>query len=201
MNARELTGVVLAGGRGQRMGGVDKGLVSLCGRPLIEHVLTALAPQVGEVLISANRNHAAYRRYGCRVVADVWEGYPGPLAGIASALQAAATTHVLCVPCDAPDLPADLGRRLAAALKGGDRAAVVHDGVRRQPLFVLLARDLELDLQRYLGEGGRAARDWLERVAAVPVDFSHQADAFHNLNTLEDLRGLEVQLRRHDPAD
>lgn len=190
MNVPELTGVVLAGGRGRRMGGADKGLVPLCGRPLIAHVLDALAPQVGEVLISANRNHEIYAAYGHRVIGDARAGYAGPLAGIASALRAARTPHVLFVPCDAPGLPADLGRRLVTALAEGGRAAAAHDGVRMQPLFAVLTRDLEPDLQDYLRAGGRAVVEWLARQTVVTVDFSRQAGAFRNLNTPEDLRAF-----------
>jgi molybdenum cofactor guanylyltransferase len=113
---RDITGVILAGGRGSRLGGVDKGLVPLHGRPLIEHVIDALRPQVGALLISANRNRDIYASYGYPVIADVMGDYDGPLAGMLSAMRAAGTAYILTTPCDAPSIPADLARRLAEAL-------------------------------------------------------------------------------------
>jgi molybdopterin-guanine dinucleotide biosynthesis protein A len=190
---RDITGVILAGGRGRRVGGADKGLLPLRGRPLIEHVLAALRPQVGELLISANRNLDRYAAYGDRVLADDFPGYPGPLAGMWCALRATHTPYVLSVPCDVPAPPADLAARLGEALvRERSRAAVAVCRGRRQPVFALLHRDLADDLQTYLDGGGREVGAWLTRQSVAPADFSDHAHAFENVNTPDDLRRAEA---------
>ncbi len=191
--AGDMTGVILAGGRGQRMGGADKGLALLAGRPLVEHAIAALTPQVGELCISANRNLERYAAYGYRVIPDSVAGYAGPLAGLLSAMEIASTPFVLCVPCDAPAVPADLAARLRAALvRAHADLAVAHDGVRLQPLFALLRRPLAPTLRAYLEAGGREAGRFMRTQAAATVDFSDQPQAFVNLNTPEDLRCLDA---------
>ena len=191
--AREaVTGLVLAGGRGQRLGGVDKGLQPWRGLPLVDHALERLAPQVGDVMISANRNASAYAARVTRVLADASDDFPGPLAGILAGLRAAATPWLAVVPCDSPCLPLDLVERLAQGLGGAPGAVAqrLHtDGVvRLEPVCCLLATALADDLARYLAEGGRKVEGWLSR-HATPVLFDRPADAaaFANINTLADL--------------
>jgi molybdopterin-guanine dinucleotide biosynthesis protein A len=189
---RDITGVILAGGRGSRLGGVDKGLVPLHGRPLIEHVIDALRPQVGSLLVSANRNRDVYASYGYPVIADVMGDYDGPLAGMLSTMRAAGTAYILTAPCDAPSIPADLARRLAAALAGANAvAAAVSLQGQLQPVFALLHRSLADDLEQRLKQGERGAGDWLRRHRAVPVDFSDAAGAFMNINSLQELQAQQ----------
>ena len=182
-----ITGLVLAGGRGQRMGGVDKGLQPWRGRPLVDHALARLAPQVREVMISANRNAAAYATRAARVLADASHDFPGPLAGILAGLRACATPWLMVVPCDSPQLPADLVARLAQGL-GGAPGAVVERGQRLEPVCCLLSTTLADDLERYLAEGGRKVEGWVS-LHANPVAFDRPEDAsaFANVNTLADL--------------
>lgn len=182
--AADMTGVILAGGRGRRLGGADKGLALFAGRPLVEHAIAALAPQVGDLCISANRNLERYATYGYRVIPDSVAGYAGPLAGLLSAMEIASTPFVLCVPCDAPAVPADLAARLHAALvRARADLAVAHDGTRLQPLFALLRRALAPALRAYLEEGGREAGRFMRTQAAAIADFSDQPQAFANINT------------------
>ncbi|QIK37517.1 molybdenum cofactor guanylyltransferase [Caldichromatium japonicum] len=191
VSAKELTALILAGGRGRRLGGIDKGLVEIGDRPLIAWILAALAPQVGAILISANRHSEHYRSLGHPVLTDPLPDYPGPLAGILAGLRAAPSPWILVVPCDAPCLPLDLGTRLARALvqHRGD-LAVVHDGERAQWLHALLPVGLADELADFLAQGGRRAEDWLRRYRIAWADYSGQAKAFVNLNTLEDLRNF-----------
>lgn len=196
-----ITGLVLAGGQARRMGGVDKGLVEVAGRAMIEHVLDALRPQVGTLLINANRNREAYARYGCEVVADAHTGYLGPLAGVASALAVIGTRYLLTAPCDSPLLPADLAARLSAALQR-DRAriAVAHDGERQQPVFLLLERSLGPDLQDYLASGGRKIDQWFARHALAEADLSDRRECFINVNDADERARVEALLRSHRPS-
>ena len=188
----DITGVILAGGRGSRLGGIDKGLVLLRGRPLVEHVIAALQPQVGRLLISANRNHEIYARYGLSVVADGIGEYFGPLAGMLAGMRAATTGFILSVPCDTPAPPPDLAARLGAALaRARTDVCVVTVGGRLQPVFVLLRRACVDRLQAYLETGGREAGEWMRRERAAVADFSDRADAFANINTADELRRLE----------
>ena len=187
-----ITGLVLAGGRGQRLGGVDKGLQPWHGRALVDHAIERLAPQVGGMMISANRNAADYASRGARVLADARDDFPGPLAGILAGLCAAATPWLAVVPCDSPRLPADLVERLARGLDGRDGAVVKRDlgaaGVRLEPVCCLLSTSLAGDLARYLEDGGRKVEAWLSR-HATPVRFDRPEDgaAFANINTPDDL--------------
>jgi molybdopterin-guanine dinucleotide biosynthesis protein A len=184
-----ITGLVLAGGRGQRMGGVDKGLQPWRGRPLVDHALARLAPQVREVMISANRNAADYATRAARVLADDSDDFPGPLAGILAGLRAASTPWLAVVPCDSPQLPTDLFARLAQGL-GDAPGAVVQRDQRMEPVCCLLSTTLADDLARYLAEGGRRVEGWVARHAVrVPFDRPQDAAAFANVNTLADLEG------------
>jgi molybdenum cofactor guanylyltransferase len=193
--ARErVVGLVLAGGRARRMGGQDKGLIPLAGRPLVEHVLERFRPQVDEVVISANRNRDHYARFGHAVIEDLVGDYPGPLAGVLSALHATREPWLAIVPCDSPLLPGDLVERLLrSALRESAELAVVHDGKRLQPMFALLHRSLLTPLQVYLEGGGRKVDAWYAQQRMVTADLSDHPEAFVNLNTPEDHAALERQ--------
>lgn len=182
-----LCGVVLAGGRARRMGGQDKGLISLGARPMIEYVLESLKPQVGTLVINANRNQARYRAYGYPVIADTIGDYHGPLAGMASALAWTDRPYLLTVPCDGPFLPDDLGTRLLGALRAQHaEMAVAHDGNRLQPVFALLDVELLPSLQRYLAAGERKIDRWYGEHRFATADFSDRQEMFLNVNTLEE---------------
>ena len=183
-----ITGVILAGGAGRRMGGVDKGLQELDGQPLVQRVLVRLAPQVDSVLISANRNRERYAGFGCPVLGDTIPGYAGPLAGLQAALAHAGTPLLVSAPCDSPFLPADLVARLRAALeaKAADLAVARADG-RVHRAFCLLRRELRPGLDAFLASGERRVGLWHASLKVVEVDFDDQAEAFANVNTLEDL--------------
>lgn len=188
----KITGVVLAGGKGRRMGGVDKGLQLFRGRTLIESVLARLQPQVSEILISANQNLSTYRKFGHKVTDDLVTGYAGPLAGLHSALSAASHDLVLTVPCDSPFLPEDLAARLEAALNANDaEIAVALTGQQAHPVFCLARRALLPHLARFLSEGGRKIDAWYANLNMTDVAFDDQADAFANFNTLAELRAAE----------
>ncbi len=193
----QVTGVILAGGRATRMGGVDKGLVPINGRPMIHWVIDALRPQVKELLVNANRNFDEYRAFGYPVIDDGDREFRGPLAGIASGLRAAAGKYVAFAPCDSPLVCSDLVPRLhAAASAAGTRIAVAHDGRRLQPVFVLLERTLLDDLMRYLETGGRKIDPWYAEHGYAQADFSDVADSFANINSPEEKQTLERQLGR-----
>lgn len=191
MNPADITGVVLAGGEGRRMGGADKGLQRLKGRALAERVLERLRPQVGQVLISANRNLDQYREFGYPVVEDLTPDHAGPLAGIQAAMNRAATPLLLSAPCDSPLLPADLARRLGAALDAAAAdIAVPRAGGRVHRAFCLVRRQLLPRLDAFLAGGGRRLGHWHESLHAVEVDFEDCAEAFGNINSLADLDQL-----------
>jgi molybdenum cofactor guanylyltransferase len=181
----EITGLVLAGGRGQRMGGVDKGWVDYRGRPLIEIVVERFAPQVGPLVISANRNLERYRAVTAvtAVVADVDGSFEGPMAGVLAALAITRTSWLAVVPCDAPLLPVDLVHRLAGSLGPQRRAACARTERGLEPLFAIMSRELHAELRTFFAAGGRSIRGWLESCGAVPVDFDDAA--FRNVNTLD----------------
>jgi molybdenum cofactor guanylyltransferase len=190
-----ITGVVLAGGRGSRMGGQDKGLVELAGRPLVAHVLDALGPQVGRVIVNANRNLDIYRGLGFPVFVDDLAEFQGPLAGFAGAMAAAGTGFVLLVPCDGPELARDFAERLYRALhEEGAEIAVAHDGRRLQPVHALLATSLLPDLQRFLAQGDRKIDRWYARHRVATVDFSDRPDMFRNVNTPDERDALEQEM-------
>jgi len=192
---QDITGVVLAGGRSRRMGGEDKGLVRIDGRPMIDHIICALGPQVGPLLINANRNLGAYRRFGYPVIPDNMGDFYGPLAGMASALQVMETAYLLTVPCDSPLLPANLAKTLYGALQARQaEISVAHDGVRMQPVFALLRRNLLPDLLTYLAAGGRRIDTWYLRHRLVSVELPERADTFFNINTHRERRLLERKL-------
>ncbi|MGE5095156.1 MAG: molybdenum cofactor guanylyltransferase MobA [Betaproteobacteria bacterium] len=188
----EITGVVLAGGQGSRMGGVDKGLQAFRGKPMVAHVIERLAPQVDEILINANRNADEYGRFGHRVIADEIEGFAGPLAGFERGLAHAAHDVVVTVPCDSPFLPVDLVARLREAmLRHGAQLAVARTGDQAHPVFSLMLREVHASLREFLASGQRKIDKWYARLRVVEVPFDDEADAFLNINTREELAKLE----------
>jgi molybdenum cofactor guanylyltransferase len=183
-----VTGIVLAGGQGRRMGGVDKGWVELAGEPMIAHVLRRLAPQVDDILINANQNLDRYRALGHPVVADSVGGFAGPLAGLHAGLTRATRQLVVTVPCDSPFLPPDLVARLHAALVADDaQLAVAKTFDQPHPVFALVRRDVLPGLASFLEAGGRKIDAWYAALAVVEVPFDDEADAFRNINTADEL--------------
>lgn len=191
----DITGLVLAGGRGERMGGADKGLQPLRGVPLALHALRRLAPQVSRCLVSANRNLPAYAAFGVPVVTDGLPDHPGPLGGVLAGLQAAGTDWLLTVPCDTPAFPLDLAERMGAeaACSGADivlaASRTCDGGVQRQPVFCLVRRTLEPALARFVEAGGRGLNHWATTLGAAVAAFD-TPEAFTNANTLEELQRL-----------
>jgi len=191
----DITGVILAGGRGSRMGGVDKGLTPLAGRPMVGYVIDALRPQVGALLINANRSEEQYAALGLEVIRDPVEGFAGPLAGMAAALGAARTPYVATAPCDSPLLPRDLVQRLGDALSAARaQIAVAHDGERMHPVFALLERGLLDSLRVYLDSGERKIDRWFARHDLAVCDFSDEPECFLNVNDADERRALESRL-------
>jgi len=206
INASDITALILAGGRGSRMGGVDKGLQNFNGMPLALHTLTRLqiSGGVGEIMINANRNLAAYESFGVAVWPDVLADYAGPLAGFLTGLERCETPYLLTVPCDTPLLPLDLAQRLAGALEAEDAdiamaaaPEVGKDGqmqVRTQPVFCLLRTELLESLVRFTQDGGRKIDAWTALHPTAVVAFDAPGDdpqAFFNANTLAELQQLE----------
>lgn len=193
-----ITGVILAGGLARRMGGHDKGLLEVNGRPMVLHIREQLQPQVEQLLINANRNQQTYSDLtGCPVIGDQVGEFAGPLAGMAAALSHSQTPHLVAVPCDSPFLAPDLVQRLHHGLheKHAD-IAMATDGEKLQPVFVLLSRSLQQSLLEFLNAGGRKIIDWYYQHNVVEVDFSDRAGMFENINTPEEQRRIEQQLRR-----
>ena len=193
---QQITGVILAGGRARRMGGQDKGLVHIGARPMVSYILEVLRPQVGTVLINANRNQAEYASLGgCPVFADDIGDFAGPLAGMAGAMRAAATPFVLTLPCDSPLPCPDLAARLFAALeRDGAELSVAHDGERLQPVFALLDCRLRDDLYQALTAGERKIDAWYAKHNMAQADFSDVPEMFLNVNTPEDHARMEQRL-------
>ena len=180
-----LAAVILAGGGSRRMGGTDKGLVTLNGRPMIAYVVDALRPQVDTLFISANRNREAYARFGCPVIADE-PTHAGPLAGVAAALQQCDCERLLSVPCDAPLIPAGLVARLCEALdREHTDVGVAADAQRLQPAFAVIRRRLLPALRRYLDAGDRKVESFYAAQAMSRVDCTDWPLAFVNVNTPE----------------
>jgi molybdopterin-guanine dinucleotide biosynthesis protein A len=181
-----VSGIVLAGGLGRRMGGVDKGLQPLRGRPMVEHVLARLLPQVEEIIINANQNADTYGKFGHRVIADDIAGFAGPLAGLHAGLKAARNPLVVTVPCDSPFLPLDLVLRLKNELKEND-LAVAKTGEQAHPVFALARKSVLPNLEAFLRNGGRKIDAWYSSLKYMEVLFDDQPDAFRNINTREEL--------------
>lgn len=192
----DITGIVLAGGRGSRMGGQDKGLVLIGGKPMVGYVLDALAPQVGTTIVNANRNAKRYAALGSPVVRDVQGGFLGPLAGMLSGMRAANTEFVLTVPCDSPLIRADLAVRLHNQLqRDGAEICVAHDGERPHPVIALIRRALHPSMAAFLEAGERKIDRWYAQHHTVYADFSDDAASFANINRAEELHALEETLR------
>lgn len=179
------------------MGGGDKGLIELNGSPMVRYVVETLRPQVATLLVNANRNQAIYAALtGCRVIGDALGDFAGPLAGMASAMQAARTPYIATAPCDSPLLAADLVQRLLAGLEAaGAELSVAHDGERLQPVFALLRRDLLDSARAYLASGRRKIDQWYAQHVVAEVDFSDRLDTFLNVNTPEQRSNLERRLQ------
>jgi molybdopterin-guanine dinucleotide biosynthesis protein A len=183
-----ITGIILAGGMGRRMGGIDKGLVELDGKPMVAHALARLSPQVDAVLINANQNQDRYAAFGCPVVADAVGGFAGPLAGLHAGMTAASTPLVVTVPCDSPFLPLDLVARLAAALERDDaQLAVARTFDQPHPVFALVRRDVLPHLATFLADGGRKIDAWYATLRIIEVPFDDCEAAFRNINTADEL--------------
>jgi molybdenum cofactor guanylyltransferase len=194
---KNITGIVLAGGQGRRMGGQDKGLIKIRDKYLINHVISALSPQVDTVFINANRNQSLYKELtGCLVFSDNFGHFEGPLAGIFSGLEIAQTDYVLFVPCDSPLLHSQLAQRLLTVLiEKNTHIAVAHDGMRVQPMFVLIRKQLMANLRAFLVTGQRKTSQWYAEQLCVEVDFSDISDIFLNINSPEQFKTLELKLR------
>jgi len=201
---QDITGLILAGGRGSRMGGVDKGLQNFNGIPLALHTLMRLGPQVESVMVNANRNLSAYESFGASVWPDASADFAGPLSGFLVGLERAETPYVLTVPCDTPRLPLDLAERLAEALVREDAdiamaAAPETDDqgqtqIRTQPVFCLMKIELSESLVKFTHAGGRKIDAWTAQHKTVVVPFDAPSDdplAFANVNTLTELQALE----------
>jgi len=188
----KITGVILAGGQGRRMGGVDKGLKVLRGRPMVQWVIERLGPQVDELLINANQNLETYEHFGYRVIPDKIGGFAGPLAGLQRGLTEARHPLVATAPCDSPFLPQDLITRLYDALsRASAEIAVARTGDQPHPVFCLCRKIVRDDLTAFLAGGGRKIDAWYARLKVVEVSFDDQATAFSNINTPDDLRSFE----------
>ena len=198
----QITGIILAGGKARRMDGEDKGLLPVAGKPLVSWVMDMLTPQVGSLLLNANRNQSSYEALGATVVSDELADYQGPLAGMAAGMQAADTDYVAFVACDSPLLPTDLIQRLAHVLTAHDAdIAVAHDGHRLQPVCALLKRDLLPSLLLTLTSGERKVDHWYGQHHAVEADLSDVPDAFINANTPQQLADIGERLQaRTAPA-
>ena len=195
MKKTGITGVILAGGEARRMGGGDKGLVELRGKPLIEHILAVMSPQVDTIIINANRNRDRYAAYGYPVVADSREGFQGPLAGMLSGLEETETEFMVTVPCDSPLLPDDLVARLFRQLSEEQaEISVAHNGDRMQPVFALMAANLVSSMQAFLDGGERKIDRWFEGHRLALTDFSDEPECFRNINNPAELAQMEEQL-------
>lgn len=178
------------------MGGVDKGLQQIDGMPMVQHVLNRLQPQVGKMLINANRHLDDYEGFGAPICSDSISGYAGPLAGIHAALLQTNTPYLVSVPCDSPLLPNDVVSRLSAAMsehQADAAVAVTSDGEQQQrhPVFLLLKSDVRSSLEHYLNNGGRKVDEWLASLNCVDVPFDDET-AFTNVNTPEDIQALQT---------
>ena len=200
--ANDITGLILAGGRGSRMGGVDKGLQNHLGLPLALHALMRLTPQVGHTMINANRNLGAYESFGVPVWPDPVGDYAGPLAGFLAGLERCETPLLLTVPCDTPNFPEDLAERLGTALEAEGAALAyaltLEDGrEQRQPVFCLLRHELLESLVAFLHGGGHKIDAWFAQHRAIGVRFD-DANAFANANTSAELARLQTLGRAPD---
>ncbi len=191
----DVTAIVLAGGQGRRMGGVDKGLQLFQGKPMIVHILEKLAKQAGTILISANRHIDRYQVYGYPVLPDSMSGFPGPLAGFLAGLQHCRTPYLATVPCDTPFIHGQLIQRLRSVLETSDGDIAVamteENGIpKMQSVFTLMKSHLVHRLEAYLKDGGHKLDRWFASLKTVPVHFEEK-EAFININTLEELTAYQ----------
>jgi len=185
----QTTFLILAGGRGQRMNNLDKGLMLWQQKPMIEHVLKQLNVSSEKIIISANRNTETYKQYADTVINDDLEDYQGPLAGILSAMQVSTTPYLLCLPCDTPEPPKDMLKQLWQCMQAENKSsALCHDGERLQPLFSLLACKNKLLLADFLQQGRRKVHDFMSLIDPAICDFSAQKNRFDNFNQPEDMQ-------------
>jgi molybdenum cofactor guanylyltransferase len=191
-SADQITAVILAGGRGRRLGGLDKGLLQRDGKTLVEQMITAIKPQVQNVLINANRNHDRYREFGAELCSDSLDGFQGPLAGFATGMAHSKTDYIITVPCDTPSLPPDYVQRMCQVLIDEQaEIAVAHDGQRMQPVYALIPCTLQDSLARFLAAGERKIDIWYARHSVALVDFSDVREHFFNINTQTDRQRLD----------
>jgi len=191
-----MSGLLLAGGRARRMGGEDKGLMTLDNKPLVQWGLDRLGPQVDEILISANRNHDQYQALGVKVISDSVDGFAGPLAGFLTGLAHASQDWMVTAPCDSPLIEGNYVARMGSLITSDSiDVTVAHDGLRLQPVFMLLHRRVHDSLRRFLDCGERKIDKWLEEVSWAAVDFSDSPNMFLNANTHEDLESLQRLVR------
>ena len=184
----DITGVILAGGRARRMGGADKGLVLFNGKPLIEYVIDALEPQVGRLLINANRNHEKYRSYKFDVISDELKDYCGPLAGMACVLNEINTPYLVTAPCDTPFITDNLVKNLSSSIvHENTEISVAHNGERLQPVFCMIKKTLITSINEYLQNGGRKIDQWFEQHSLSIVDFSSHSECFENFNSKDEI--------------
>jgi molybdopterin-guanine dinucleotide biosynthesis protein A len=188
----KITGLILAGGRGSRMGSVDKGLALFKGKPMVAHVLARLAPQVDEILINANRSENEYASFGHRVIPDAIDGFAGPLAGLHIGMTHATHPLVATAPCDSPFLPLDLIARLGTAMqKENADLAVAKTFDQPHPVFCLVKASLARHLEAFLQSGQRKIDKWYATLQVVEVAFDDEEAAFVNINTVEELNSFE----------
>lgn len=193
----DVTGVVLAGGMGRRMSvdgaGLDKGLESLRGRAMVAHVIERFEPQVGRLIVNANRNPERYASFGFPVIPDSIAGFAGPLAGIEAGLSHCTTPYLATCACDTPFIPLDLVSRLARAIeREGVALAVARADGQPHPVFMLMERSLLAGLRSFLGTGKRKIDAWYAGFPTVAVDFDDPL-AFSNINTPEELSRHETR--------
>ncbi len=199
-HSKQITGLILAGGRSSRMNGHDKGLLKLLNSTMIEHVIKRLNPQVGPILISANRHLEQYQKFGYEVLVDDYDDYRGPLAGMARGLSHSKSEYLLTVPCDGPLLPLNLAQKmLDFAGEKNAKAVLAFDGKYRQPTYNLIHTDLLPALTLSLESNQHKLGKWLMDNGAVSLDFSAQKTAFLNVNTPDDLELLSQQLLKSLP--
>jgi molybdopterin-guanine dinucleotide biosynthesis protein A len=195
----KITGIILAGGQARRMGGDDKGLITINDRPLIEYVIEGFGPQVDSLIINANRNLDTYKSYGYPVIPDSLSGYEGPLAGIAAGMKNVRTEYIVTVPCDSPFIDEDYVSKLSSQVNGANADIyVAHDGKRIQPVFCLLRTNLLKSLEDYLSRGERKIDRWYEEHNLVSIQFDDSNNTFMNINTPDDIRIAEAILGTMD---
>jgi molybdopterin-guanine dinucleotide biosynthesis protein A len=191
MQSKVITGVVLAGGRGTRMGGLDKGLQLLNGKALWRHVADTLQPQVTKLVISANRNLDRWQSSGYPIITDSLNNFPGPLAGMLSVMHLVEGEWFLFCPCDTPFIPSFLAARLIQQKKSSP-AVWVNDGERDHPAIALVSREVISELETSLVAGERRVMVFMRKIGGHSVDFSDVKSAFINVNTLDDLQSMQV---------